>query len=148
MYKFSLINITIDTNNTDYKTRIEMEFINMTRSKFEVLKNELREAIANVLKVPVTTIECTLKNTLVKRSIIQDDFTNDSTIVVVTVRTTAPQAAMSVKALMNSASFVQKINDEITNSETLRNSGIALERVTAAFTETYKSKYNQFLSSS
>ena len=117
-----------------------MEFVNMNKSQFEMVKNELREAIADVLKVPSTTVECTLKNALVKRSIDRDDFANDSAIVVVTVRTSASQAAKSVETSMNSGSFIQELSDEIDNSETLRSSTIALERVTKAITDTDKSE--------
>ena len=124
-----------DKDNEDYETQIEMEFFNMNKNKFEELKDELRDAFAKLLKVPKTSIQLALKKVLVKRSIINDNLDEESTVLVLTVVTNTLELAKEIEKSLNMETFVQDLNNEINESEILKQSGITLERVSASIDE-------------
>ena len=134
---FSPLKFYIAKESGNYKTKIDLEFVNMNQSKFEILREELRDAFSKILKVPKTSIGFSLKRVLVKRetSYSQDDDSQNSIIVVVTIETNTQESAALIENTMNSGTLVERVNDEINESETLKNSGIALERVSTAVTE-------------
>ena len=124
-----------DKENEDYETQIEMEFFNMNQNNFEELKDELRNAFAKLLKVPKTSIQLALKKVLVKRGIIDDNLDEESTVLVLTVVTNTLELAKEIEKSLNMETFVQDLNNEIKESEILKQSGIALERVSASIDE-------------
>ena len=134
---FSPLKFYIAKESGNYKTKIDLEFVNMNQSKFEILREELRDAFSKILKVPKASIGFTLKRVLVKResSYNQDDDRQNSMIVVVTIETNTQETAKAIENTMNSETLVQRVNDEINESEILKKSGIALERVSSAITE-------------
>ena len=109
----------------------------MNQSKFEILREELRNAFSKILKVPKTSIGLTLKRVLVKResSYSKDENGQDSIIVVITIKTNTQENAKAIENIMDSGTLVERVNDVINESKTLKNSGIALERVSTAITE-------------
>ena len=110
-----------------------MEFFNMNESKFETLEDELRDAFAKLLNVPKTSIQIALAKDLVKRSI-GEEKSIESMVLLVTIATNALEDAKKIENNMNLETFVQEVNDEINDSEMLKNSGITLERVSTAKT--------------
>ena len=124
-----------DKENEDYETQIEMEFFNMNQNNFEELKDELRNAFAKLLKVPKTSIQLALKKVLVKRGIIDDNLDEESTVLVLTVVTNTLELAKEIEKSLNMDAFVQDLNNEINESEILKQSGITLERVSASIDE-------------
>ena len=124
-----------DKENEDYETQIEMEFFNMNKDNFEDLKDELRDAFAKLLKVPKISIQLALKRVLVKRSIIDDNLDEESTVLVLTVVTNTLELANEIEKSLNTETFVQDLNNEINESEILKQSGITLERVSASIDE-------------
>ena len=124
-----------DKENEDYETQIEMEFFNMNKDNFEDLKDELRDAFAKLLKVPKISIQLALKRVLVKRSIIDNNLDEESTVLVLTVVTNTLELANEIEKSLNTETFVQDLNNEINESEILKQSGITLERVSASIDE-------------
>ena len=124
-----------DKENEDYETQIEMEFFNMNKDNFEDLKDELRDAFAKLLKVPKTSIQLALKKVLLKRNIIDDNLDEESTVLVLTVVTNTLELAKEIEKSLNMETFVQDLNNEINESEILKQSGITLERVSASIDE-------------
>ena len=129
--------IIVAKESGDYKTRIYLEFVNLNQSKFEILKEELRNAFSRILKVPKTSIVLTLKRVMVKResSYSKDENDQDSIIVVLTIETNTEETAKAIVKIINLGTLVERVNDEISRSETLKNSGITLERVSTVITE-------------
>ena len=123
-----------------------MAFFNMNKNKFEELKDELRDVFAKLLKVPKTSIHLTLKKVLLKRSIIDDNSDEESTVLVLTVVTNTLEAAKEIEKSLNMETFVQDLNNEINESEILKQSGIALERVSALIDERVDGRLIFFIS--
>ena len=112
-----------------------MKIFNMNQNKFEELKDELRDVFAKLLKVPKISIQLALKRVLVKRSIIDDNLDEESTVLVLTVVTNTLELANEIEKSLNTETFVQDLNNEINESEILKQSGITLERVSASIDE-------------
>ena len=99
-----------------------MTMAGVTPSNFGTIKEELTDVVATTLGVSNSSVDLSLvENTVASRS--------TSTVIVATIKSSNANTVDAVKNSIGSGSFKETLNDEISNSETLKASGVVMNAV-------------------
>ena len=99
-----------------------MAVAGVTESNFDTLKTELTDVFATSVGVPSSSVGLSLMDsTVASRS--------TGTVIVATIKSSDAKAVEAVKSSIGSESFKETLNDEISNSETLKASGVVMNAV-------------------
>ena len=99
-----------------------MAVAGVTESNFDTLKTELTDVFATSVGVPSSSVGLSLMDsTVASRS--------TGTVIVATIKSSNANTVDAVKSSIGSGSFKETLNDEISNSETLKASGVVMNAV-------------------
>ena len=99
-----------------------MAVAGVTESNFDTLKTELTDVFATSVGVPSSSVRLSLMgSTVASRS--------TGTVIVATIKSSNANTVDAVKSSIGSGSFKETLNDEISNSEALKASGVVMNAV-------------------
>ena len=105
-----------------YTVSTRMAVAGVTESNFDTFKTELTDVFATSVGVPSSSVGLSLMDsTVASRS--------TSTVIVATIKSSNANTVDAVKSSIGSGSFKETLNDEISNSETLKASGVVMNAV-------------------